>query len=140
MRRLGIYTLAIALVSNAITASAAWSPTDYRETSTLEFLTVKADGNPHWSTVWLVVLDGDVYIRLGARAASRIESNTKAPFISVRIGGEEFSQVEAVSTPEMADAVAQAMAEKYWSDVFVRWIPHPLTMRLQSPVAPAPPE
>jgi hypothetical protein len=37
----------------------------------------------------------------------------------------------------MADAVAQAMADKYWSDVFVRFFSHPLTLRLVPPASAA---
>jgi hypothetical protein len=37
----------------------------------------------------------------------------------------------------MADRVAVAMGEKYWSDVFVHYFPHPLTMRLEPETAAA---
>jgi hypothetical protein len=31
----------------------------------------------------------------------------------------------------MAEKVAAAIAQKYWSDVVIRWFPHPLTVRLE---------
>ena len=45
--------------------------------------------DPHWSTVWLVVLDGQVYVRLGSRAFGRVEQNQDGHTVAVRIGGEE---------------------------------------------------
>jgi hypothetical protein len=90
-----------------------------------------ADGDGHWSKVWLVVVDGDVYIRLGSRAARRIEGNTNAPLVKIRVAGERFDGVVAEPTPDMAEAVGEAMAEKYWSDALIRYFPHPLTVRLR---------
>ena len=121
-------------------AWAAWEPARYQDEDTLEFLTVGPEEGEHWSYVWLVVLDGDVYIRLGSKAAERMNANTRAPLTSVRIAGEEFAEVEAVSTPDMKDRVQQAMADKYWTDFMVRYADHPLTMKLvprpASPVTP----
>ena len=97
---------------------------------TLEFLTVGPDEGEHWSTVWLVVIDGQVYIRLGSRAAERMEQNTTAPYVKVRIAGQQFDRVKAEPAPDMVEPVAAAMGDKYWSDVLVRYFNHPLTMRL----------
>ena len=108
----------------------AWDPEAFRGVDTLEFLTTEPEDGEHWSTVWLVVLDGQMYVRLGSRAAKRIEHNTTTPYVGVRIAGEQFDRVRAESVPDMADRVADAMAEKYWTDVFVRYFDHPLTMRL----------
>jgi len=127
---------ALALGILATPTFAAWDPARYAGEDTLEFLTVSPDDGEHWSTVWLVVLDDQVYIRLGSRAAARIESNTRAPIVSIRIGKEEFAEVEAISAPEMAEEVAAAMAEKYWTDVFIGYLDHPLTMKLRPKQAP----
>lgn len=108
-----------------------WDPGAFRSLPTLEFLTVEPDAGPHWSTVWLVVLDDGVYVRLGSRAAGRVERNTTAPYVDVRIGGREYRHVHAVAAPDKAPKVAAAMAEKYTSDVLVRFVTHPLTMRLE---------
>lgn len=118
------------LVLSVRPCSAAWDPESFRDVDTLEFLTVGPEEGEHWSPVWLVVLDGQVYIRLGSRAAGRIESNTTAPTLGIKIDGQQFDRVRAEPAPEMADRVAEAMADKYWSDLFVRFFPHPLTMRL----------
>ena len=118
------------LVFLASSALAAWDPQAFSKENTLEFLTVGPAEGEHWSTVWLVVIDGQVYIRLGSRAAGRMTSNTTQPYVKLRIAGQQFDKVKAEPVPAMAGAVATAMADKYWSDVIVRHFDHPLTMRL----------
>ena len=108
-----------------------WDAGAFQNLPTLELLTVEPDAGPHWSTVWFVVLDDRVYVRLGSRAAGRIERNTTTPYVDVRIGGREYRHVHAVAAPDMAPQVAAAMAAKYTSDVLVRFVTHPLTMRLE---------
>jgi len=122
--------LLFGLVLSVQPCRAEWDPEAFRNEETLEFLTVGAAEGEHWSPVWLVVLDGQVYIRLGSRAAGRIEGNTTAPYLGVKIAGEQFARVRADPAPDMAEPVAAAMADKYWSDLFVRYFSHPLTMRL----------
>ncbi|MFN8640573.1 MAG: hypothetical protein U0802_02505 [Candidatus Binatia bacterium] len=127
MRRFALVMAALALA--AAVARADWNPQAFSGEQTLEFLTVE-NGDQHWSTVWLVVIDGQVYIRLGSRAAGRMEGNATKPYVQIRIAGQTFPKVKAESVPDMAGPVAKAMADKYWSDVFVRYFSHPLTMRL----------
>ena len=114
----------------AVPAGADWAPADFADVDTLEIRTQEDGTDAHWFPVWLVVIDGQVYVRLGNRAASRVENNVRKPMVSVRIADEEFELVETEPVPEMADRVGDAMAEKYWSDIFVRFFPHPLTVRL----------
>lgn len=119
-----------ALTFTALPARAAdWNPEAFVSEDTLEFLTV-VGGDEHWSTVWLVVLDGQVYVRLGSRAAARFDGNATKPVVKVRIAGQQFDAVAGQSAPEMAGAVSAAMADKYTTDIFVRWMDHPLTLRL----------
>lgn len=126
----------LALVLFAAPAIAGWDPARHTDESTLEFLTVSPEDGEHRSTVWLVVIDDQLYIRLGSRAAARINDNTRAPIVSIRIAKEEFAEVEAIAVPEMAEAVAAAMAAKYSTDIFVRHLDHPLTMKLRPKQAP----
>lgn len=123
----GIATLLLAVVA----AAATWQPPAWVDQDTLELRTQAAGEEPYWFPVWLVVLDGQVYVRLGSRAAERVEKNTTKPIVGVRIAGEEFPSVQAVSVPKMAEAVSAAMAGKYWADLLIRFFPHPLTMRLE---------
>lgn len=124
------------LVVLATPAIAGWDPARFTDESTLDFLTVSPDDGEHWSRVWLVVIDDQLYVRLGTRAAARMEGNTRAPNVSVRIAKEEFAEIEAIPVPEMAEAVAAKMAEKYSTDILVRYFSHPLTMRLRPRQAP----
>ena len=127
---------AIGLLLITSIARATWDPNAYRDESTLEVLTVGPDEGDHWSTLWLVVIDNAVYLRLGTRAAERFKQNTTAPLVSVRIAGNEFTKVRAEPAPDQAAAVAAAMAGKYWTDVFVRHFDHPLTVRLVPQASP----
>jgi hypothetical protein len=123
---------AVAALAWAAVAGAepAWTPEAWADEDTLEMRTTDPGAEPHWSKVWLVVLDGAVYVRLGTRATERIEANTTKPEIGLRIAGQEFARVRGEPAPEMAERVAAAMAEKYTSDVLIRYFAHPLTMRL----------
>jgi hypothetical protein len=134
----------VTLLAVATSAHGAWDPQAFSKERTLEFLTVGPDEGEHWSTVWLVVIDEQVYVRLGNRATERIQKNTTKPYVKVRIAGQEFDQVTAQIVPDMVAPVAKAMASKYWSDVLIRHFAHPLTMRLtpaavSQPAAEQPP-
>ena len=122
--------LAAATPAAATESPPAWNPTAWQAEDTVELRTQAPGEEEHWFKVWFVVLDGQLYVRLGGRASKRFEDNTTRPLIAVRIAGEEFARVTGVPVPELADRVAAAMADKHWSDVFVRWIDHPLTLRL----------
>jgi hypothetical protein len=121
--------VALCLVLSAGAARADWTPSAFAAEETLEFLTIE-DGEEHWSPVWLVVIDDQVYLRLGGRAAGRYDRNASKPYLKVRIAGQQFDKVLGDPAPAMAEAVAEAMADKYWSDVFIRFFSHPLTLRL----------
>jgi hypothetical protein len=124
--------LLVLLLATAATAASTgeWNPAAWSTASTVELRTEAAGEGPHWFPVWLVVVDGQVYVRLGNRAASRVERNTTAPYVGVKILGQEFDRVRAVPAPDYVDRVAHAMAAKYWGDVLVRHVSHPMTLRL----------
>lgn len=84
---------------------------------TVEFLTVAPDEGEHWSMVWFVVIDDAVYMRLGPRAARRIEQNPTAPRMKLRVAPEQVHTVRYEQAPEKAERIADAMYEKYWTDV-----------------------
>jgi len=128
--------LAAALLISAGELPSGWTLDLFRSANTLEFYTTSAAGEGHWSTVWVVVIDGAPYLRLGTRSAARIEGNVNPPYVKIRVGGQEFDRVIAQSAPEMADKVNAAMADKYWSDLIMRFARHVLIIRLVP--APAP--
>ena len=112
-------------------ASDQWTPSEWVEEDTIELGTTAPGEDLYWFKVWLVVIDGDVYVRLGSVASGRFEESTTRPYLGVRIAGKEFPKVLGVPVPDEAERVEALMAEKYWTDVFVRWMDHPLTLRLR---------
>jgi hypothetical protein len=110
--------------------AAEWNPPAWAEEDTIEIITVSAEDGPYEFPVWLVVLDGQLYLRLGGRAAERFKHNTTNPYVSVAIAGQQFPKVRVQEAPEMAQPVAAAMADKYFSDILIRYFDHPMTVRL----------
>ena len=140
LTRLHSFLMALSLVAafGLVSVAAAkpgddvdWTPQLWGQEDTLQFRTDCPDEGEHWSYVWLVLIDNEVYVRLGSRAAARIDCNKTKPIVAVRISDKlEFPEVEMVPVPEKADEVAQAMAAKYWTVVFIRYMDHPYTMKL----------
>ncbi len=122
--------------------AASWEPDRFAKEDTLKLRTSGPKEGEYWFPVWLVVIEGQVYVRLGTRAAGRVQENTSTPYLGVDVAGQRFDHVRGVPALESAERVAQAMAAKYTSDIIVRWFSHPLTLRLvpeEPPAAPAAP-
>jgi hypothetical protein len=126
--RISLGWAALLLATSALAAD--WTPNKYADADTIELRTVEPGKGEHWFPVWVVVLDDQVYVRLGSRAVGRVEGNESKPYLGVRILGAEFARVKGEPAPEQAARVAEAMAAKYWSDKLIRFFPHPLTLRL----------
>lgn len=122
--------VACAAVAGRAVESPDWAPGAWSEVETLRILTLGPEEGEHWSTLWIVVIDQQVYLRLGSRAAERVQENTTSPHVAVEIAGQRFDRVRVEDAAEMRDAVAGAMGRKYWSDVLIRFFPHPMTVRL----------
>ena len=138
---LGSAVLWIALAAGvraADTAAPGWDPNAFRTESTLQVMTTAPEEGEHWSNLWLVVIDGQLYVRLGDRSWGRIQKNTTAPYLKVKVAGKEFDKVRLDDTPDMTDKVAAAMADKYFMDILIRHESHPMTARLTAESAPSP--
>ena len=107
-----------------------WDPQRFATEDTLKLRTNCPEEGEYWFKVWVVVIDGQVYVRLGNRAAGRVQCNSTAPYLGVEVSGQRFDHVRGTPAPEMVERVATAMADKYTSDIFVHFFPHPLTLRL----------
>lgn len=118
--------------ATALAGPADWTPGAWADEGTIELRTTDPGAEPHWFPVWLVVLDGQVYVRLGSRAAARFDRNVTKPIVGVRIAGKTFDRVRGVLAPGMVEKVAAAMKDKYWThgDVVVRRMDHPYTLLL----------
>ncbi len=107
-----------------------WDPAVFRDASTIKIMTTEPDVGEHWSNLWVVVIDGQPYVRLGDRAYGRIQRNTTSPFVKLKVADQEFDKVKVEETPDMKEKVAAAMAEKYWMDLLIRYESHPMVARL----------
>ena len=119
----------LALCISAASRAASWDPESFAKQEIMRLRTACPGEGEYWFNVWLVVIDHHVFARLGTRAAARIECNPTAT-LAVEIAGQKFDNIRAIQSPEMADRVASAMAQKYWGDVVIRWMAHPMTIRL----------
>jgi hypothetical protein len=129
---------AAAVASTADSAVPGWDPNAFRDLSTLQIMTTAPEEGEHWSKLWLVVIDGQVYVRLGDRSYGRVQKNTTNPYLKVKVGDREFDKVRVDPAPDMTDKVAAAMADKYFLDLMVRHESHPMTARLVAEPAAAP--
>ena len=107
-----------------------WDPAVFRDASTIKVMTTEPDLGEHWSNLWVVVIDGQPYVRLGDRAYGRIKRNATSPFVKLKVADQEFDKVKVQEMPAMKEKVAAAMAEKYWMDVLIRHESHPMVARL----------
>src|SRR2546429_2238001 len=119
----------IALVAAPVLA-AEWKPSAYASESTLQLRTTAPGEGDHWFPVWLVVIDDQVYVRLGTRAAGRIERNTTTPYVGVRVAGQQVDRVRAGAAPESVERGAHSIAGEDWGDGIIPHFGHPVTVRL----------
>ena len=112
-------------------APAGWTPAEWAGENTLELTTDVPSEGSHTFPVWLAVIDGQVYVRLGNRAAGRVQGSKSAPLVGVKVAGHQFDHVRCEPAPDAVPRVNEAMAQKYyWSDKVVHHMAHPLTCRL----------
>jgi hypothetical protein len=114
-----------------------WDIAVFRQASTIKIMTTEPDVGEHWSNLWVVVIDGQPYVRLGERAYARIRKNTTSPYVKLKVAGKEFDQVKVEEMPDMKKKVATAMADKYWMDILVRHESHPMVARLVPETPPS---
>jgi len=127
------FVLSIALATAAraeVIAVPGWDPAAFRDASTIKIMTTEPDVGEHWSNLWVVVIDGQPYVRLGDRAYGRIQRNTTSPFVKLKVADQEFDKVKVEEMPDMKEKVGAAMADKYWMDMLIRHESHPMVARL----------
>jgi hypothetical protein len=133
-----VLSIAFAAVARADEkAVPGWDPAMFRDVSTIKIMTTEPDVGVHWSNLWVVVIDGQPYVRLGDRSYGRIQRNTTSPYVKLKVADKEFDKVKVEEMLDMKDKVAAAMADKYWMDILIRFESHPMVARLV-PEAPPP--
>jgi hypothetical protein len=115
---LRIFLLAGAIAFHSPSAAAATLPdwSAAATVNTVEIVTKNADGTLKETTVWLVVVDGDGYIRTGnTRWWSNIERDHD---VVLRIEGKDYPlRVVLVEDPDLRQRVVDAFRAKYgWLD------------------------
>lgn len=107
-----------------------WDPDAFRGQSTLEIMTIGTEEGEHWTRLWWVVIDGQVYVQLGDQAFRRVQENFARPYVVVKIAEQKFGRVRLEAAPDMKGKVAAAMAAKYPRDDVILRQSHPTTVRL----------
>jgi hypothetical protein len=113
-----------------------WDPAVFRDASTIKIMTTEPDIGEHWFNLWVVVIDGQPYVRLGDRSYGRLQRNSTKPYVKLKVADQEFDKVKVVEMPDMKDKVAAAMADKYWMDVLIRHESHPMVACLVPEATP----
>src|SRR5512136_2581054 len=83
----------VALLQAASSIAAQWNPAAFAKEDTLKLRTIGPEEGEYWFPVWLVVIDDQVYVRLGSRAAWRVQRNSTPPFLGVKVAGQQFDRV-----------------------------------------------
>ena len=93
-------------------ASAQLDWSRYAEVDTVEVLTIDEDGEARATTVWLLVLEGEAYLRTSDTTwGGNVQRN---PEIALRIDEEEIPVRAAfVSDPDARARVTRGFREKY---------------------------
>jgi hypothetical protein len=136
-----LLSTAFAAVANADNqAVPGWDPALFQTASTIKIMTTEADVGEHWFNLWVVVIDGQPYVRLGDRSYGRIQKNTTSPYVKLKVADKEFDKVKLEEMPDMKEKVGAAMGDKYWLDILIRHESHPMVARLvPEPSLPEPP-
>ena len=134
----GIIALWTAMAGACAAASlvAGWDPDGFRDQRTLQIMTTGAEEGAHWSKLWLVVIDGQLLVRLDGRTFERVKENLAGQYVMLKIGDRKFTRVRLEAAPDMSGKVASAMADKYPMDVLIRLESHPMTARLIAEPSP----
>jgi hypothetical protein len=111
-RLVRLLALAAGLGLPALAAAQGVDWSRYAAVDTVEVLTHDADGAPRATTVWLLVQDGEAFVRTGNTTwGGNVERD---PAIALRIGDEEIPVRAAfVSDPATRERVEQGFREKY---------------------------
>ncbi len=108
--RLLLLAAALGLPDPAAGQGVDWAR--YADVETLEVLTTDEDGAPRATTVWLLVQDGEAYLRTGGTTWGG--NVGRDPEIALRTGDQEIPvRAEILTDPATRERVANGFREKY---------------------------
>ncbi len=123
---------ALALLASGVAAADAPDWAALRDTETVLVQTTDEDGEPRETTVWLVVVDDQGYVRTGSTTWG--ENVVRSSELGLRIGDDTHPmRVEFVEDDASRQRVVDAFREKYGlSDWAISWMrgSHPKIMQL----------
>jgi hypothetical protein len=120
LRGLGAACLVLVLLAPAAGAI-NWD--DLSGVDTVTITTTNADGSPRETTIWLLVVDGDPYIRTGDTHWGANAERT--PDVKLHVGDRDFLlRAVPVKDPVLAARLQEGFRTKYgWSDRAVSLLP-----------------
>jgi hypothetical protein len=83
----------VTMVRAAGNSVPGWNPDAWANESTMQIMTTSPEGEEHWSTLWVVVIDHKLYARLGNRSYDRIQKNKTIPWVKLKIDDKQFDKV-----------------------------------------------
>jgi hypothetical protein len=134
-RLLPALAIALVLVATDVRAGSDVVAPDWptvAEAQTVEVVTVDEDGDRRETTVWLVVVDGEGYIRTGGTRWGK--NLQRDPQLVLRTGEQEWPlRIAAVEDETQREIITAAFREKYgFSDAMIGLVrgSNPTIMRL----------
>ena len=124
--------LAVAALAAAAAAAQAPGWAKLADLETVEVVTTDPDGDARTTTVWLVVVDGQGYVRTGSTRWG--DNAQRDPRLALLAGGERFElRAEPVEDDALRARIAEAFRAKYgFEDAMLSWVRggRPRIMRL----------
>jgi hypothetical protein len=137
MPRVACFALVLAGFAAAPAPARAAGP-DWNAVAAVEevkVLTANEDGSRRETTIWLVVVDGQGYVR-GGSGGTWGQNAQRNPEVALRIEGTEYPlRATPVSDAALRERIEKTFREKYgWFDGFVNVFrgSEPLILRLDS--------
>src|SRR5262245_11497222 len=105
-----VLALALVCASNAESATQDWSR--WRDLQTVEVISTDEDGRARTTTVWIVVVDRQAYLRTGSTIWGGNVERTGRLKLKGQPGENEY-RAERITDPSLQDKIMAAFRAKY---------------------------
>lgn len=134
---LALACLAFALLAAGRVLAREFDPVLVEDVGVVEIITSDEDGDERKTKVWVVVIDGEAYLRTsGSRWLANLQRNPQA---TLRVEGSDYAvETEVLSEPGWIEKVDAASKQKYgWQETWIHFfrMNEPTIIRL-SPASP----